>query len=225
VITRQSILIVAACLIVFAAAAALSLQAATGSLLPFDRGVAEALQEVPGGRIYEPLANAMALAVLEYGVLVAAAAWAWHAGDRVLAASVVLVVLARLLNTPLKEVIDRPRPDATDLVIRDPAEGRGFPSGHASTAVLVFGYASIVALRHAPRFMAALAVVLSLATMLLIGWDRVYDGAHWPSDVLGGYATGAALLIAAIVAPPVAVQLWHRAGSARVGQSHMRGLG
>jgi membrane-associated phospholipid phosphatase len=65
------------------------------------------------------------------------------------------------------------------------------------------------------------AAVLAAGVIALMGWDRVYDGAHWPSDVLGGYATGTALLIIALMLPRVAVRLWHR----YVGHSDGRGLG
>jgi len=212
-------------LLALAAAIALSLHAATGSLLPFDRAISDELQYVPGGRFYVPIAHLLALSVIEYALLFGAAAYAWRAGDRLLAVSVVFVLLARALNTPLKEIIDRPRPDSSDMLIREPAGGFGFPSGHASWAVLVYGYAAIVAARHAPRWLAAATVVLALAVIALIGWDRVYDGAHWPSDVLGGYATGATLLLLAIAAPAVAMQLWHRVRCARVGHSQVRGLG
>ncbi|MBN9328712.1 MAG: phosphatase PAP2 family protein, partial [Cellulomonas sp.] len=36
-------------------------------------------------------------------------------------------------------------------------------------------------------------VVLAVAAVLLIGVDRVMLGAHFPSDVLGGYLLGAAV--------------------------------
>jgi undecaprenyl-diphosphatase len=212
-------------LIALPAAIALALHAATGHLLAFDRPYYDEIQHVPGGRFYEPVANALALGVIEYAVLIVAAGYAWLRGDRLLAASVVLVVAARALNMPLKELIERPRPGVDDVLIRNPATGYGFPSGHASTAMLVFGYVAVVAMLHAPRPLGAAIVALSVAAMLLIGWDRIYDGAHWPSDVLGGYATGAALLAAALAAPPLAMQLWHRARSRLVGHSSARGLG
>jgi undecaprenyl-diphosphatase len=219
---RPLVITVAALLI---ASLALSLHAATGSLLPFDRAISDELQLVPGGRFYEPVANFFALDLLEYALLFAAAGYAWMRGDRLLACSVLLVILARPFNGVMKELVARPRPDAGDLLIRDPAPGYGFPSGHASTVVLVYGYAAFVAARHASRPIAAAAMALALAVATLIGWDRVYDGAHWPSDVLGGYVIGATLLVIAIAAPPVAMQMWHRSRRARVGHSEMRGLG
>jgi undecaprenyl-diphosphatase len=225
IIPRTTAITATAGLLALAAALALSLYAATGSLLPFDRAISDELQHVPGGAFYEPIANLLALGVIEYALLFGAAAYAWRAGDRLLAVSVVLLLLARTLNTPLKELIDRARPDADDMLIRDPADGLGFPSGHSSTVVLVYGYAAVVAARHAPTQIAAAAVALVMAVIAIIGWDRVYDGAHWPSDVLGGYATGTTLLIVAVAAPPVAMQLWHRLRPPPVGHSEMRGLG
>jgi undecaprenyl-diphosphatase len=39
-----------------------------------------------------------------------------------------------------------------------------------------------------------LAVGASILLVLVVGASRVYLSAHWLSDVLGGYATGAAWL-------------------------------
>ncbi|HET9754620.1 MAG TPA: phosphatase PAP2 family protein [Myxococcales bacterium] len=62
--------------------------------------------------------------------------------------------------------------------------GQSFPSTHATdtaAAVAVFSWA-------APRL-----TPLGLAIAALVGISRVYLGAHWPTDVLAGWAIGAAV--------------------------------
>ena len=181
--------------------------AVSGSLMPGDRALAEALQATPGGRYLEPPADWIALWYVERGlalVFVMVALWRRAYG---LAAAALLVIAAAALNPVFKEAIERERPAATDLIIREPAPGYGFPSGHAMSAALFYGYALVVALQlTGSRARLALATPC-LAAIALIGWDRVYDGAHWPSDVAGGWAFGAALLLTAIWLPSFVAKL------------------
>ncbi len=60
----------------------------------------------------------------------------------------------------------------------------GFPSGHAS-AVATFGVYALLAYRRRASW--------SLALVLLGGLSRIYLGAHWVLDVLGGWALGGSL--------------------------------
>jgi len=77
------------------------------------------------------------------------------------------------LRPPL--VYDEPRP-----LVRIPGTG-SFPSGHATVS---FACATVIAWA-APR-LALPAFVLAAA----VAWSRVYNGVHWPLDVLGGAALG-----------------------------------
>lgn len=99
----------------------------------------------------------------------------------------------------LKALVDRPRPVPTLVHVTEHASGFSFPSGHVFGAVMLYGSLAVVAgalpLPHPTR---RALQGLCMVVMLLMGPARVYVGAHWPSDVLGGYLW-AALLLALLV--------------------------
>jgi membrane-associated phospholipid phosphatase len=68
------------------------------------------------------------------------------------------------------------------------------------TSVLIYG-AAAVAVAGCDRRYAPVAAGVAAICIALIGFDRVYDGAHWPSDVLGGVVIGSVLLIAVFALP------------------------
>lgn len=70
-------------------------------------------------------------------------------------------------------------------------ESRSFPSGHAQTSIVAWGYAAVVLRRRA-------FTILAIVMVVLIGLSRLYLGQHWPTDILGGWLIGGALLGSAL---------------------------
>jgi len=88
-------------------------------------------------------------------------------------------------------LVDRPRPSPDMVRVAMELPMGGFPSGHVLNLTAIFGfliYLAIVLISDV-RWRSILVAVLALP-ILTIGVARIYDGAHWPSDVLGGYLIG-----------------------------------
>ena len=125
----------------------------------------------------------LVLAVVGYLVLV---------GKRHAALGVLLAVAGgQLLLTVLKMGFDRARPDIVPHGVI--VYTASFPSGHSMMAAVTYlTLGALLARVHGPlRIKIYLLTFASLLTVL-VGVSRVYLGVHWPSDVAGGWAVGAA---------------------------------
>jgi undecaprenyl-diphosphatase len=114
------------------------------------------------------------------------------AGHGRLALLLAIATSGRILGGVIKIAIDRPRPDAGQVDLAHVFGGPSFPSGHVLGTTILFGWLAYSAIHVIPHRPSRLAVqALCVAIMLLMGISRLELGAHWPTDVLGGYLVAA----------------------------------
>jgi membrane-associated phospholipid phosphatase len=131
------------------------------------------------------------------------AALLWWRRERVLALAFVAAMGGNgLLNGVLKRVFERARPlDDQGLAS---AGGWSFPSGHSSGALVAYGMLAYVLLRTLPRAWHMPAVLMASAVAFSVGASRVFVHAHFATDVIAGFASGSAWLVACILSAELA---------------------
>ncbi len=104
------------------------------------------------------------------------------------------LIVGAIINIGLKELIGRPRPP-------NPVTGvalASFPSGHTLQATLLLGLLPPAAYLLTSRaWMFRATALASAAGIVTVGISRVYLGAHWPTDVVGGVLVGVGLIVVA----------------------------
>lgn len=128
-------------------------------------------------------------------------------GRRWLALGWVLALAGNgLLNQTLKHLFGRGRPLEQVGLVLEP--GFSFPSGHSSGSVVAYGMLAYLALRLlAPRWhLPALLAALALAGT--VGASRLFLRVHFASDVIAGFASGAAWL--ALCVTSIELMRWWR---------------
>ena len=125
-------------------------------------------------------------------VTLAALAYLLLAGKRAAALLVLVAIIGgMLLSTGLKLGFERARPDLVPHGTR--VYTASFPSGHAMlSAVTYLTLGALLTRVQERRRIQAFLMGLALVLTLLVGISRVYLGVHWPSDVMAGWAVGAA---------------------------------
>ena len=114
----------------------------------------------------------------------------WH-GALILGLS---VALTHLIVDIVKDIVSRPRP-ADAYAVGDPS-GFSFPSGHSATSVALYATAALIAARALSGSARVAVAVVGALIVLAVGISRIYLGAHYPTDVLAGWLTGAAVVLA-----------------------------
>jgi membrane-associated phospholipid phosphatase len=112
----------------------------------------------------------------------------YFGGEKRLAVELLLGILSLWLAVELtKAIVERSRPFLTlegARVIGWRERGKSFPSGHTSQAFFMM---TLLVHHYEPH---AMIGIIFYATAGLVGLTRVYVGAHYPRDVIGGAILG-----------------------------------
>ncbi|QRK04343.1 phosphatase PAP2 family protein [Archangium violaceum] len=131
------------------------------------------------------LAHLVSLVGDTAGALVLVSLVRWRAGRIAALELAGLFMLTGLVDLALWELVGLPRPDDPRIVVRaDPAVS-SFPSGHTVTSLALLGWLALG--RQLPR-----AVPWVVVPLVMLA--RLYLGAHYLGDVLGGVLIGLLLL-------------------------------
>jgi membrane-associated phospholipid phosphatase len=152
------------------------------------------------GRATEPLTDVFRAVtrlgnfITLFAVTLVAVVIFWRRRERIDAAFVALAALgAQVLSTGMKLGFRRDRPFFPDPLATESTFS--FPSGHALVSLAVYGsIALVLARRLSSHTQRALLLGATALLVIAIGFSRLYLGVHFLSDVLAGYAAGAAWL-------------------------------
>src|SRR6202171_6004962 len=117
----------------------------------------------------------------------------WRRQPYWLTAMVLSVFGGMGVNKLLKFVVHRARPHFNDPILS--LTSYSFPSGHTMMATVLYGVLAAFLISRTPRWpWRVLIVAVAGCLILLVGFSRIYLGAHYLSDVLAALAEGLAWL-------------------------------
>lgn len=178
------------CIASIAAFSPLAIELRNGRLDQFDRPIQQWVKNARGPLdglmfAFTTIGGFWPMTVLTFGVL----AWLIH-GRRMRAVRYLVVSAggSLLLNVLLKAGFHRTRPKSPWPYVLPTPSSFAFPSGHTmGSAGVVASLAVLLWLSTKRRSIRLAGAALAVTVALGVGISRIYFGAHYPSDVLGGW--------------------------------------
>ena len=167
----------------------------------FDESVARWGAANAGGALHEThlLFTRLGGSLVVTIVSIVVGIWGWwrYKNPHVAWFMVSVTVGQALINSGLKWMVARDRPDLAQLA---PWSDSSFPSGHAAAAAATYAAAALVLTLRSSRAKRALAAGLATFIALGVAATRALLGVHWLTDVLAGTGVGFAWFIVCAVA-------------------------
>jgi undecaprenyl-diphosphatase len=155
------------------------------AIVRFDTEVTEWVQSMPGW--FSPIMNTTTL--LGSAVAVFITLGSGYLLSDTKKGAFIFIAVAVLLNFALKQFIHRPRPDTLYVSLMR-FKTHSFPSGHAFGSITAYGFVSYLGLLHLQTPLNILLAGLLWLLIIFIGLSRIYLGAHYTTDVIGGWILG-----------------------------------
>jgi membrane protein DedA with SNARE-associated domain/membrane-associated phospholipid phosphatase len=134
-------------------------------------------------RLMAGLASLGDAQVLGPATLVALVYLLWRKRWMAAAHWIAAIVFGLVFTNVLEAAIDMPRPPTAP-------EGFGFPSVAVTMTTIVFGFFAVLIARELPGRQRVWPYLLAGVVTTVVAFARLYLGAHWPSDLIGGTLFG-----------------------------------